>query len=160
MVYTLRFFSLQNAVCFIILTYLVPVLFHILYTGVLKFKKNNSGAKCLNTSYFHTTSPTDLLDPSPAPRFKNFPVISALLSEVPKFQYPTILCSKCSNFLVPSFNLSQIPLGMPTRNCRTTQVPSPSFPNMLLYVWKSLDTEPYNSRPINHNAVCIVMPVR
>jgi hypothetical protein len=25
--YTLRFFSLQNAVCFIILTYLVPVLF-------------------------------------------------------------------------------------------------------------------------------------
>jgi len=27
MVYTLRFFSLQNAVCFIILTYLVPVLF-------------------------------------------------------------------------------------------------------------------------------------
>ena len=27
MVYTLRFFPLQNAVCFIILTYLVPVLF-------------------------------------------------------------------------------------------------------------------------------------
>ena len=27
MVYTLRFFSLQNAVCFKILTYLVPVLF-------------------------------------------------------------------------------------------------------------------------------------
>ena len=27
MVYTLRFFNLQNAVCFIILTYLVPVLF-------------------------------------------------------------------------------------------------------------------------------------
>ena len=27
MVYTLRFFSLQNAVCFIILTHLVPVLF-------------------------------------------------------------------------------------------------------------------------------------
>jgi hypothetical protein len=27
MVYTLRLFSLQNAVCFIILTYLVPVLF-------------------------------------------------------------------------------------------------------------------------------------
>ena len=32
------FFSLQNAVCFIILTYLVPVLFT-LYTGVLKLKK-------------------------------------------------------------------------------------------------------------------------
>ena len=39
MVYTLRFFSLQNAVCFIILTYLVPVLFTFDVQGVLKFKK-------------------------------------------------------------------------------------------------------------------------
>jgi len=31
MVYTLRFFPLQNAVCFIILKYLVPVLFTFLY---------------------------------------------------------------------------------------------------------------------------------
>ena len=39
MVYTLRFFSLQNAVCFIILTYLVPVLFKFYIQGVLKLKK-------------------------------------------------------------------------------------------------------------------------
>jgi len=43
------FFPLQNAVCFIILTYLVPVLFtfYICTIYVLKLKKNNSGAKRL-----------------------------------------------------------------------------------------------------------------
>jgi len=40
-------FSLQNAVCFIILTYLVAVLFTFYVQGVLKLKKNNSGAKRL-----------------------------------------------------------------------------------------------------------------
>ena len=48
MVYTLVF-SPQNAICFIILTCLVPVLFTLYIQGVLKLKKNNSGAKRLKT---------------------------------------------------------------------------------------------------------------
>ena len=38
-VYTLRFFPIQNAVCFIILMYLVPVLFTFYIQSVLKLKK-------------------------------------------------------------------------------------------------------------------------
>ena len=44
------FFTLQNAVCFIILTYLVPVLFTFYIQDVLKLKKN-SGAKRLKECY-------------------------------------------------------------------------------------------------------------
>ena len=40
-------FSLQNAVYFIILTYLVSCIIHILYTGCAKIKTNNFGAKRL-----------------------------------------------------------------------------------------------------------------
>ena len=44
------FLSLQNAVCFIMLTSLVPVFFTFYTQGVLKLKKNNSGAKELEPS--------------------------------------------------------------------------------------------------------------
>jgi hypothetical protein len=43
------FFPLQNAVCFIILTYLVPVLFTFYVQCVLKLKKNNSVANTLTS---------------------------------------------------------------------------------------------------------------
>ena len=48
------FFPLQNAVCFIILTYLVPVLFTFYIQCVLKLKKN-SGAKRLITFNFFSS---------------------------------------------------------------------------------------------------------
>ena len=41
------YFSLQNSVCFIMLTCLVSVLFTFFIQGVLKLKKNNYGAKGL-----------------------------------------------------------------------------------------------------------------
>jgi len=50
MLYILRYFSLQNAVCFIILTYLVPVLFTFYIQGSLRIKKNSSGAKKLSST--------------------------------------------------------------------------------------------------------------
>ena len=46
------FFPLQNAVCFILLTCLVPVLVTFYIQGVLKLKKNNSAAKGLNINYY------------------------------------------------------------------------------------------------------------
>jgi len=50
------FFSLQNVLCFTILTYLVPVLFTFYIQVVLKLKKNNSGARRLTYLSWYSES--------------------------------------------------------------------------------------------------------
>jgi len=59
------FFPLQNAVCFIILTYLVPVLFTFYIQNVLKLKKNNSGSKRLNAELKTHLPFADIVKSSP-----------------------------------------------------------------------------------------------
>ena len=51
------FFSLQNAICFIILTHLVPVLFTFYIQDVLKFKKIIPTPKGYHKSSHETNKP-------------------------------------------------------------------------------------------------------
>jgi len=60
------FFPPQNAVCFIILKYVVPVVFTFYIQCVLKLKKNNSGAKRLSNMVVFACS-TDQSRPSAPP---------------------------------------------------------------------------------------------
>jgi len=64
-------FSLQNSVCFIILTCLVPELFTFYIQGVLKLKKNNSGAKGLKCGQLHILSILSPANISPPPPRNN-----------------------------------------------------------------------------------------
>ena len=73
MVYTQLSFSLQNAVCFIILTCLVPALFTFYIQGVLKVKKKIIPApKKVNTRrLYFKLSPSPLLFFPPSLKNKN-----------------------------------------------------------------------------------------
>ena len=67
-IYSSFFSSLQNAVCFIILNYLVPVLFTFYIQGVLNLKKNIPATKGLSLNFWTESSrimPLQNENPSP-----------------------------------------------------------------------------------------------
>ena len=56
MLHTLRFFSFQNTVYFIMLPFFGSCVIHILYTECAKIKKKKSGAKKLSSNRFDASN--------------------------------------------------------------------------------------------------------
>ena len=90
MVYTVRFFPLQNAVCFIILTYLVPVLFTFHIQGVLTLKEIIPASNILNMVY--------------TPRF--FPLQNAVCSIILTYLVPVLFTFYIQGVLKLKKNIS------------------------------------------------------
>jgi len=77
MVHTLLFFSLQNAVCFMILTYMVPVSFTFNIQSVLKFKKIITYLELIETICTKHISKYMFSFLTPQPRWASFSSISS-----------------------------------------------------------------------------------
>ena len=115
MIYTLRFIFLQNTICFVILTYLVPVSFTFYLQGVLKLKKNNnnSGAKRLKQGRPTRGSPGCVMRPAAtfanyvyttknAQQFRRFSIqLIAILHVRPANQPVITVVALCQNGLTP-----------------------------------------------------------
>ena len=92
------FFSLENAVCFIILNSLVPVLFKFYIQDVMKLKKNSSGVKglsCVVNSTYPAQISRTLHHHTPSSEYDNKQRVPAhrTVRHHTKRDYPTVFPS-------------------------------------------------------------------